>query len=191
VTALAAKADVETVLGRTLTAAEDAKLAGALAAASRLVRTVTGRRYEVGTFTVRRRVRDCQVVLDSPTSVGTVAHVCFDGTAETLTGWVLRGDIVYGIRNGGGWVDVTYTVATPTPPAVLVPADVVAIVAAITARRLTSSVPVGAVSYSETTGPFAESATFERPTDSTSPTGDELQTLGLFALRRPGPLTSL
>jgi hypothetical protein len=185
VTALAAQADVETELGRTLTTAEEANLESALAAASRSVRRVTGRRYEAGTFTVRRRVQDCKVALDSPSSVDTVEWVGFDGTTTELTGWNLRGDIVYGIR-GYRWVDVTYTVDTP----VEIPADVVSICAAMAGRRLTNTRPEGARSWTVTRGPFTESQT-DGPTDSIAPTVEESQTLALYAMPRFGPLASL
>lgn len=189
-TALAVQADVVTALGRTLTAAEVTALTGALAKASSVVRAVTGRRYEAGTFTVKRRVRCAAVQLDEPSTVTAVKRVSTAGTETTLTGWVLRGDTVYGI-NCAGWVEVTYTVTAPTPPAVLPPAEVVEVAARIAGRILTTFAPEGAESWTVTRGPFTESATFSDATDSATPTVSDLQILGRYALRREGPLTSL
>lgn len=183
-TALAVQADVVTAIGRTLTAAEITALPGALAKASSVVRAVTGRLYEAGTFTVKRRVRCGAVRLDSPATVTTVKRVSTAGTETTLTGWVLRGDTVYGI-NCGGWVEVTYTSAGT------IPAEVVEVTARIAARILTSSAPEGAESWTVTRGPFTESATFGESTDAATPTVSEVQILNRHALRRQGPLTSL
>lgn len=179
-TALAVKADVEAELGRTLTDAEEAKLDAALGAASRSVRRVTGRRYEAGTFTVRRRAFEGKVYLDQPVSVASVAT---DWDATALTGWTFDSvdDSVRGICRR--WVRVTYTATGD------IPADVVEVCAALAARRLTSSVPQGATSYTTTRGPFSDSASFDHPTDSVEPTAEELRMLSQFALPRNGPLT--
>lgn len=186
-TALAAQADVETVLGRTLTAAEVTALPGALAKASRVVRAVTGRRYEAGTFTVRRRTWGGQAVLDcAPTTVDEIVYVNADGTETELTDWTLRGDLVYGLCPR--WVEVTYTVDEP----VVVPPEVVGVCAALAARSLTSSAPEGAESWTETRGPFTDSASFGAGGfDSAELSKSEAQALARYALRRLGPLTSI
>jgi hypothetical protein len=182
-TALATSTDVEAVLGRTLTSPEAAKVDSALASASAAVREVTGRRYEAGTFTVRRRVRNGTVTLDAPASVTGVNDIDSNGTATALTGFTLRGFTVYNLA--GCHVEVTYTSLGEIPD------EVVSVTAGIAARLLTTDTPDGATSYTITKGPFTESASFDSATESVSPSVSELKILRRYALTRPGTLSLL
>ena len=184
-TALATSSDVTAVLGRTLTTAETAKLSAALDAASAAVREVTGRKYESDSFTVRRRVRsDGIITLDAPESVSSVNQINSDGSATELTGFTLRGDKVYGL-GCAGWVEVEYDSDGEVPD------EVVGVTASMAARLLTTDTPDGATSYTITKGPFTESASFDAPTESVSPSVSELRILRRYALARTSTLSTL
>jgi hypothetical protein len=183
-TALAVSSDVEGVLGRTLTTEEAAKVDAALAKASAWVRAETGRFFEAGTYTVRRKTRNRRVVLDDPVSVASVEVVDSDGTATAVTGWVLRGSVLYGL-GCEGWVEVEYASAGT------VPEPLVGVVAAMAARNLTASAPEGAESYTVTRGPFTESASFGESTDSVATTPSEAAIVRRYALRRSGSVSLL
>lgn len=184
-TNLAVQADVETSIGRTLTAAEVAKVAGALARASAAVRARTGRKYEAGTFTVRRKVRDGRVALDAPATVTVVSDVNDDGSITAVTGFTLRGSTLYDLGSCERWVEVTYT-TTGT-----VPAEIKEVAAAMAGRDLLSARPQGATSYTITTGPFSESASFDDASDSVEPTSSEAKIIARYALRRGGSVSLL
>lgn len=184
-TALATQSDVETAIGRTLTTAEAAKAAGALARASALVRAITDRKFEAGTYTVRRKVRAGRVTLDSPATVTGVNEVNDDGSVTSVTGYTLRGSVVYDLGTCERWVEVTYTTAGT------IPAEVVAITAAMAGRDITANRPQGATSYTITRGPFAESASFEDASDSVEPTSSEAKILARYAVRRAGAVSLL
>lgn len=185
-TALATSTDVEAELGRTLTTAEAAKVDAALDKASALVRAETGRKFEAGTYTVRRKVRRGRVVLDAPATVTSVIAVDGDGTVTAITGAILRteDETVYNL-GCDRWVEITYTTAGE------VPAELVPVVAALAAANITSGAPEGVQSYTVTKGPFSESATFAEPTDSLAPTPSILSVIRRHKLRRPGPISSL
>lgn len=182
-TALAASTDVEAVLGRTLTADESERLDAALGKASASVRALTSRLFEAGTVTVRRKARGGRILLDDPATVTTVTAVSARGAADAVTGYTFRAPYLYGLTDG--WYEVAYT-STGT-----VPDDVVTTVASIVARNLTSTAPEGVESYTDTRGPFSESATFASPTDSLSATPTELATIRRHALRIGGPVNML
>lgn len=183
-TALAASEDVEAVLGRTLTADESARIGAILDAASAAVREATGRKYEAGTHTVRRKVRGGKVRLDAPATVTDVVEVDCDGNETTLTGHTLRDDTVYGL-GCAGWVEVTYTTLGDVPD------DLVAVVASMAARDLTTATPSGATGYTITKGPFTESATFDSPTEAIEPTPAEARVIRRYALPKPGVLQAV
>jgi hypothetical protein len=183
-TALATQADVETSIGRTLTATEIAKMDGALARASAVVRAATARKFEEGTYTVRRRVRNGRVSLDSPATVTGVGEVNDDGSVTGVTGYTLRGSVLYDL-GCERWVEVTYTTTGA------VPAELVEVVAAMAGRDLTSDRPQGATSYTITRGPFAESASFEDASDSVEPTSSEAKIIARYATRRAGAVSLL
>lgn len=195
-TALAASTDVEAVLGRTLTANESAKVDAALDKASALVRSETGRLFESGSHTVRRRIREGRVKLDDATAVTEVVSVDDDGNADTLADYAFRSPYIYGLGgyasqnrfSGYGcfaWVEVTYTSAGTVPD------ELVTVVASMAARNVTASAPEGAESYTVTRGPFSESASFSTSSDSVSATPTELAIIRRHALTRGGPVKSL
>jgi hypothetical protein len=182
-TALATSTDVEAVIGRTLTAAEDAQIESALDAASAAVREATGRKYEAGTFTVRRKVRNGSVDLDAPATVTGINDIDSNGTATAVTGYTLRGSTVYNVA--GCNVEVTYTSAG------LVPDEVVKVCAEMAAHKLSSEVPDGATWWSVTKGPFTESATFAAASDAGKPTYAHSKILRRYALARSAGLSML
>ena len=149
-TALATSTDVETAIGRTLTAEETARAGSLLLLASAAVEDATGYRFTPGSYTVSRTARSGRVVLPGPVdSVDEVRSIdrC-DGSAEVLTvvtDYTTRGRTVYGLT---GLVEVDFTTVDA------VPAEVVALVAGVVAGTL-SAPPVGATQ--ETTGPYSVS----------------------------------
>lgn len=179
--ALATATDVANELGRALTSQETAEVAVALDSASDYVRTVTGRKFEAGTYTVRRRACGGRVWLDSPATVTGVVSVDSAGLTTAVTGFRLRGSTLYGL--GDGWVEVTYATAGT------IPADIRRVVAAMAARDITEDRPQGATSYTVTKGPFSESAQFEEPTDSIEPTRAEAKVLAKYGARRFGSVS--
>lgn len=184
-TALATQADVVTSIGRALTTAEAAKAAGALDRASALVRAATDRKFQAGTFTVRRKVRGGRVALDSPATVTAVDGVNDDGSVTAVTGYTLRGSTVYDLGACEVWVEVTYTTAGT------IPAEIVTVTAAMAGRDILADRPQGATSYTITRGPFAESASFEDGSDSVEPTSSEAKILARYAMRRAGAVSLL
>ncbi len=128
--ALATRPDVEVDIGRALTAEESSRVERVLDRASAYVRAQTGRRYQAGATTVRRRVRDGRIVLDDPTSVQAVREVNTGVAATTLIGWILDGDAVLGLD--GCWVEVDYTSAGD------VPTEIRDVTAALAGRLLTA-----------------------------------------------------
>lgn len=173
---LATQADVEAELGRALTSDETAKVDTALAAASDYVRTETRRKFEAGTFTVRRRARDGRATVYDASSVSMVNAISSDGTATAVTGYTLRGTTLYGV--GSGWIEVTYT-SDGT-----VPEKLVRVVAAMAARDITNDRPQGATSYTVSKGPFTESAGFDEPNDAALPTPSEARIIAAYRARR-------
>lgn len=180
--ALATPADVEAELGRSLTSVEQARVETALESASDYVRTETGRKWSAGTYTVARRPRDGRVHLDSPATVTAVVSVDALGAETTLTDYTLRGSTIYGLGYADR-VEVTYTSTGDVPD------EVMRVVAAMAAREITEGRPQGATSYSVTTGPFGESATFDEPTDSAEPTRAEMKILARYGARRFGSVS--
>jgi hypothetical protein len=183
-TALATSADVVADLGRALTTIEAAKVASALDKASALIRDETRRLFEADTFVVRRKVRDGKVVLDNPESVNSVVEVSEDGSESTLTGYVLRGSVLYGL-GCDKWVEIDYDSVGSVPD------ELVTITAAIAARNITTTAPEGAESYTVTRGPFSESASFSEATDSASALPSEMKVIRKYALARSGPVSQL
>ena len=183
-TALATSADVEAALGRTLTAEETARIDAILDNASAVVREATGRKYEAGTYTVRRKARGGKVRLDDPATVTEIVEVDCDGNAAAVTGYTLRGDTVYGL-GCAGWVEVTYTTVGAVPD------DLVTTVASMAARDLTNETPSGATGYAITKGPFTESATFDNPTEAIEPTPSEARVIRRYALPKAGVLQNV
>lgn len=175
-TALATSTDVEAVLGRTLTEAEDAKVSSALDRASAVVRAETGRFFDDATHTVRRFVRKGRALLDDPDTITAIYLIGCDGATSSLTGYTLRGDTVYGL-GGDGTIEVEYVTAGT------IPADIVGVTAAMAARDLTTQTPTGATSYTLTRGPFSESATFDVPTESITLSPSESRILARYRLR--------
>jgi hypothetical protein len=135
-TALAIQADVESDLGRTLTSTEAAEVDAALEKASDYVRAETGRKFEAGTYTVTRRVRNGRVRLDSPDSVSAVVTIDTLGAETALTGWTLRGDVLYGLGYACD-VEVTYTSTAAVPD------EIRRLTAALAARSVTSAAQAG------------------------------------------------
>lgn len=181
--ALATSADVEAVLGRSLSVEESERVEAALAKASAFVRADTGRRFEAGEVQVRRRARGGRILLDDPESVESVTAVSACGDVAEVTGFTFRAPYLYGLADG--WYEVGYTAAGSVPD------DVAAVVASMAARNVTNTAPEGVQSYSDTRGPFTESATFAEPTDSISATPTELATIRRHVLRVGGPVNML
>lgn len=147
-TALATSANVVSVLGRALTADESARVGAELDKASAFVRAETRRAFDVGPFTVLRRVRDTgTVALDAPATVSTVSAIDCDGTAEALSDWTLRGVKVYGLPPRA-WVEVTYAGDAT------IPAALISLCAELATSGLANTVKPGLKSI--TKGPFSE-----------------------------------
>lgn len=149
--ALAAQADVEHALGRSLTDAfEIARCTALILLASNEVEIWTGYRFAPGSYTITR-YPDGWLQIQLPGNVATVAAVRdinqMDGTATTLTlttDYTVRGDLVYLMRDHDCLeIDFTTTAAIPT--------EVVGVVAGAVAATLAAPA-VGTAS--ETAGPY-------------------------------------
>jgi hypothetical protein len=141
---------VATLLGRTLTTAEEDRAAALIVAASAAIESYTGRRFTGGEHTVGRfvchgRVKLPSTEVESVTAVRSL-DVC-TGEAADVDVYLLRGNTVYGL-DWNRFVEVDY-VATAS-----VPAEVAAVAAGLVAATV-SSPPVGLTS--EQIGPFAQS----------------------------------
>lgn len=153
-TALATSADVEAVLGRTLTADESARVTGELDKASAYIRAETRRPFDAAEVTVERKVRDNgTVTLVDADTVSVVTEVGCDGTATTLTGWTQRGNKVYRLAPRAT-VEVTHTRSANVPEAL------VSLCAQLAAAGLTSEAETGVQSQTITKGPFTESFSY-------------------------------
>lgn len=149
--ALASNADVEAVIGRSLTSEEEERIDYLLGLASREARRLMrGRHFEAGSYTVARKVRNGRVQLpDLPESVDEVRVLYSDGTDEVLDveGYTVRGSVIYGL---GLWceVEVDYTTTETAPD------DVVQAVASAAARGVLEA-PGNPAIESETVGAYS------------------------------------
>jgi hypothetical protein len=139
---LATVADLETRLGRTLTATEAARAETLLAGVSARVRSYTGQQFERSTSTARVRVRNGRLVLPQRPVSDVLAIKDVDGRNVPFT-WHAGSGIILG-TNGyppihpveaawygrhREWVDVTYTHGYDQ-----LPADVVEVVCQMALR---------------------------------------------------------
>ena len=165
---LAAAADVEAVIGRTLTAAENARVDHFLAQASaRVRRECTGVAFTQATGTLKLRVRDGRIRLPlrPVLAVTAVRGICPDGTVIDLPGWQwITGTLVEWIWpneaylpprfpypwQGGAldWAEVDCTVGYDQ-----VPAEITGLVAELVARVLPHSAGVAGL-RNQSVGPY-------------------------------------
>lgn len=153
---LADASDVEEMLGRHLTSAEQDRVSGILDKASELFRRRSGQQFTPGESTVRLKVTAGHVTLvQRPVvSVESVTDDCDPGrpVRHDLFASQLR---VHGI-DSGEFVRVTYTHGGDVP-------DTVRLCIADLARRVLEIAPAaisGVTQHGETTGPFTEQNTY-------------------------------
>lgn len=118
--ALATTTDVETVLGRSLSAEEEAKANLLLAQVSEAVTNEAGGyRFAPGTYTIARKVGRGRVripaVVDSVEEVRSLDSET--GLTEVLTGWTLRRSTLYAVD--ACEVEIDFTVTEAVPPAII------------------------------------------------------------------------
>jgi hypothetical protein len=143
-TALAIPPDVETALGRSLTAEETPRAVALLLLASAAVEEHTGYRFAPGTYTVGRKPRGGKVRIPADVATATVTEVNQStGAASVITGYTLRGSTLYGLK--ACWVEVVFIVTAEVPD------EIATLVAGIVAATLAGP-PVGAESAQA--GPF-------------------------------------
>lgn len=165
--ALATVADVEALLGRTLTLAESNHVTTMLDSASEAVREAAGQQFTRATSTVTLPVSDGTRLVLPQRPVVSVQSVSVDGTTDTS--WAL---VSGELRRAGGWmlrslpgrVTVTYThgyAAVPRPVR-----DLVATLA-VAAMEKASSGALGSGARQEAISGDSYSVTYAAPKDAT------------------------
>lgn len=202
---LASPSDLEERLGRPLTAAETARAEALLGDASALVRAFTGRdftRTDDETVVVRAQQGEIRLPQRPVIDVTAVVAVGAGGAPDVpVTGW--RWDGIDIIRTAAdntvinmpeAWFDedyesypgtyrVTYSHGTDT-----VPADVVAVVARMALRTLTSPTMAGGVT-GETIGPYSYRTDGSGVGTAVTMTDDDRKMLELAGYRRKAGMT--
>lgn len=151
---LASQTDVEDVLGRVLTSAEDARVDAILDKASELFRRVSGQQFTSGTSDVRLRAVGRYVYLTQRpvVSVEAVADMEGDEVEYTLDG----SRIVFEDPAGGEFFQVEYTHGGDVPDLVrLTIAEIAAKVLRIDPNAL-----AGKVQHTDTAGPYSTNDTY-------------------------------
>ena len=153
--ALAATADVEALLGRSLTPEESLRVDAILVKASELFRLEARQQFTPGTSTQRLRVIDGSAHLPQRPVVS-VTTVQDDGGVD-VAGWSLSGYRLIVPLESGSWANVTYDHgASPVP-------DLVRTTVADVARKVLEIDPKAAQGVSQfgrTTGPFSDQLTY-------------------------------
>lgn len=132
--------DVESSLGRSLSAEETPRAEKLIRLASAHVEDVTRTRLAPGTYTVGRRVRSGKVrVPGDAATVDAVREIDQqDGTATSLTlttDYTVRGRTIYGLF-GREYVEIDFTISAPIPD------DIIDVVSGIVAATI-SGPPIG------------------------------------------------
>jgi hypothetical protein len=155
---LASSDDVAASLGRSLTGAEEDRVAGILAKASALFRRRSRQDFAPGTSTVRLKVDGGQIRLEQTPAIAVTAVIDDKGRAIDHQ---LAGQLLFLTRNGcplaaHEFVTVTYSHGGVVPD--LVRLTIAEIAAKV--LRIDPKAAAGVVTASETTGPFSETNTY-------------------------------
>jgi len=153
-TALAADTDVEAVIGRALTSAEDLKVGAILDKASALFRDVSGQEFTAGTATVRLKSEGGRIWLPQHLVTSVTAVVDDDAVALTYTtsgNWVL----VAGFRSHE-FATISYGFGGTVPDLVrLTVAEI-----AMKVLQVDANAAAGVTQHSETIGSMSESNSY-------------------------------
>jgi hypothetical protein len=151
---LASQADVEAILGRVLTSAEEARVDAILDKASELFRRHSGQQFTAGTSDVRLRAVGEYIYLTQRPVVSVESLDDLDGNAVEYT---LDGTrLVLECAHGGKFFQVAYTHGGDVPDLVrLTIAEVAAKV-----LRIDPNAAAGKVQHTDTAGPYSTNDTY-------------------------------